>query len=68
MEEKFRLKPYHKENPFICRVLKKIVEGTDDEHIKELALEATVMAKKMNAKLKEYFIEKQIRERDSSGS
>jgi flagellar motor component MotA len=59
-----KLKPYHKENPFICRILKKIVEGTREEHIKELALEATVMAKKMNKKLKEYFIEAQIRERD----
>jgi hypothetical protein len=52
--------PYHKVNPFICRILKKIYEHTDDEYVKELVTQATVMAKKMNAKLKEYHTKAQL--------
>ncbi len=38
----------------LCGILKEISESTNDEKIKEMAKEATVIAKKMDNKLKMY--------------
>jgi len=41
----------------LCGILKKIAESTEDEKIKAMITEATSIAKKMDAKLKEYSLQ-----------
>lgn len=38
----------------ICEVHREIYESCEDAHVRELVLEAFVMAKRMDAKLREY--------------
>jgi hypothetical protein len=38
----------------ICEVHREIYDATDDQRIRDLVIDAFIMAKKMDAKLKEY--------------